>query len=99
MMIEGAYGNDGLRPKGRFMGLIWRGMVKGGSIVFSEPLALPEGTDVIVHVEPATVTGADPVEDFASLPFFGMWAERGDVTDGAEWVREERERWHRRASR
>ncbi|MBI2843112.1 MAG: DUF2281 domain-containing protein [Armatimonadetes bacterium] len=31
-----------------------------------------------------------------SLPFFGMWADREDMTDSAAWVRKERERWDER---
>lgn len=82
------------------MGLIERGKVQGGGIVFSEPLALPEGTEVVVHIEPVEANGQDiPVsggENFADLPFFGMWADREDMRDSAAWVRKEREKWHHR---
>ena len=53
------------------------GKVQSGGIAFSEPLSLPEGTEVAVRIEStvtsrqATTPGAD--EDFAELPFFGMW--------------------------
>jgi hypothetical protein len=45
---------------------------------------------------PDDVTQAD---DFASLPFFGMWADREEMQDGAAWVRQEREQWQQRAAR
>ena len=34
------------------MVLLERGKVKSGAIVFSEPLMLPEGTEVLVQIEP-----------------------------------------------
>ena len=79
-----------------------RGKVKDGGIIFSEPLSFPEGTEVIVRIEPVDATD-EPTqagdEGFASLPFFGMWAERAEMSDSAAWVREERENWQRRAQR
>jgi hypothetical protein len=71
--------------------------------VFSKPLALPEGTEVVVFIEPlaageqAASPGAD--EDFATLPFLGLWADREDMRDSAAWVRRKRERWQQRAAR
>ena len=83
--------------------LIERGKVQSGGIVFDAPLALPEGTEVMVQIEPlaAGAETAAPLsdEEFLSLPFFGMWAEREDMHDSAAWVRRERERWHQRVSR
>lgn len=38
-------------------------------------------------------------EDFAHLPFFGMYADREDMEDGVAWVRWERERWNERLTR
>jgi hypothetical protein len=85
------------------MAWIGRGKVRGGGIVFPTPLPLPEGTEVVVRIEPAAREGqqATPGEKqgFASLPFFGMYAGRQDMQDSAAWVREERERWHQRAAR
>jgi len=84
------------------MSLIERGKVQGGGIVFSEPLALPEGTEVIVHIEPVTAkqtTTCDSGKDFATLPFFGMWADREDMSDSPEWVRRNREQWQQRVAR
>jgi hypothetical protein len=55
---------------------------------------------VIVHIELVAPPTADRrVEDFAALPFFGMWADREEITDSAAWVRREREQWHQRAAR
>ena len=85
------------------MALIERGKVQGGSIVFSEPLRLPEGTEVLVSIEPLTAeeqtTKLSYSGEFASLPFFGMWADRQDMSDSTAWVRREREKWQRRATR
>ena len=83
------------------MALIERGKVQGGGIVFSEPLALPEGTEVVVRIEPLTQPASPGTadEDFATLPFFGMWADREDMEDSAVWVRRERERWQQRTAR
>ena len=51
-----------------------RGKIHSGSIVLDEPINLPEGTEVIVHVEPVTHEGvsASNGDEFEQLPFFGM---------------------------
>lgn len=76
------------------------GKVRRGGIVFAKPLPLAEGTEVIVRIEAldAEQQGEAPVsdEEFASLPFFGMWADRAEMRDSEAWVRSERERWQRR---
>jgi len=80
-----------------------RGKVEGGRIVFDEPLALPDGTEVTVSIKTLEddhqAPSATAEEDFASLPFFGMWADREDMADSVAWVRRVREQWHERASR
>ena len=85
------------------MNRIERGEVRNGGIVFSEPLGLPEGTRVAVVIEPLPVTeeAVDRAEedDFDSLPFFGIWADREEMQDSAAWLRQERERWQQRAAR
>jgi len=83
------------------LGLRERGKVKGRSIVFPRPLALPEGTEVVVQIQTFVVTArpvaqADDLE-FRSLPFFGMWADHDDVQDSVAWVRRKREKWQQRA--
>lgn len=74
-----------------------RGRIQGGAIVLARPLPLPEGTEVSVRVEAADRPVAAATEDFASLPFFGMWSERSDLADSTAWVRQERQRWQQRA--
>jgi hypothetical protein len=70
-------------------------------IVFAEPLKLPDGTEVVVRIDPVEQGIRTPPssleEDFASLPVFGMWADREDMQDGAAWVRRERSKWRQRA--
>ena len=85
------------------MALRERGKIQAGNIVFPKPLALPEGTEVLVSIEPLAVkeqtasSGAE--EDFAALPFFGMWRDRQDMKDSTAWVRKERKRWQQRVGR
>lgn len=82
------------------MALIEHGKVQDGSILLSKPLPLPEGTEVVIHVEPINTarqsTASDEREKFTALPFFGMWAEREDMSDSASWVRKERKKWRQR---
>lgn len=84
------------------MGFTRYGKVDHGAIVFDDPVPLPDGTPVVVRVEaeaPQPITEVEPGPDFASLPFFGMWANRDDLPESADWVRERRQQWHQRASR
>ncbi len=83
------------------MALMHRGKVQGRTIVFSEPLAIPEGTEVAVRIEPLGLeAGSSGGSDgFATLTFFGMWADRHDMSDSASWVRKEREKWRDRLTR
>jgi hypothetical protein len=77
-----------------------RGKVQDGGLVLARPLPLPEGTEVLVQVEPvAPAPAASAGKDFAALPFFGMWAGRDDLGESADHVRREREQWHQRAQR
>ena len=75
-----------------------RGTIHSGSIVLDEPIDLPEGTEVIVHVEPLTHGGAraNNGDEFDHLPFFGMSADRDEMSDSVAWVRREREKWQQR---
>jgi hypothetical protein len=84
------------------MVLVQHGRVQGGGLVFSEPLTLPEGTEVVVRIEPATtkeISTPTVTEDFATLAFFGLWADREDMSDSVAWVQKERERWQERVDR
>ncbi len=84
------------------MTAIERGKIKGKSIIFPKNLGYPDGTEVYVRVE--TVEDAERSqreagEAFSNLAFFGMWADRTDMRDGAAWVREERVKWETRSDR
>ena len=85
------------------MALRERGKIQAGNIVFPKPLALPEGTEVLVSIEPLAVkeqtASSSTEEDFAALPFFGMWRDRQDMKDSVAWVRKERKRWQQRVVR
>jgi hypothetical protein len=84
------------------MAFIECGKIQNGSIVFSKPLPLTEGTEVVVRIERLPLCSqtatSEAGEDFASLPFFGMWADREDMKDSVAWVRRRREQWHQRAT-
>lgn len=78
--------------------IVEQGTVSNGGIVLSKPLLLPEGTKVRIQVETidandGTTTGTDDAEDFASLPCFGMWADREEMHDSVAWLKKEREKW------
>jgi predicted DNA-binding antitoxin AbrB/MazE fold protein len=50
-----------------------------------EQVEIKEGTVVEVHVPPES----EPVRKRRSikdLPFYGMWADRDDITDGVSYV-------------
>ena len=84
--------------------IIEQGEVNNGGIVLSKPLSLPEGTKVRIQIEPIDTddsksTTPDQNEDFANLPFFGMWADREDMRDSVAWVRKQREKWIERITR
>ena len=78
-----------------------RGKIHSGSIVLDEPIDLPEGTEVIVHVEPVMheQPSAGNGNEFENLPFFGMWADRDEMSDSIAWVRKERDEWQQRLTR
>lgn len=89
--------------------IVEEGKISNGRIVLSNPLSLPEGTEVRVQIEPvgpAIVSDndnqdkdSDESEDFANLPCFGMWADREDMRDSVAWLRKEREKWQQRFTR
>lgn len=85
--------------------IIEQGEINNGGIVLSKPLSLPEGTKVRIQIEPIDTdddnqsTTSDDQEDFANLPFFGMWADREDMRDSVAWVRKQREKWLERITR
>ncbi len=85
------------------MTMIEHGTVRDGKIIFPKPLKLPEGVEVVVKIETLTEELRDDNSttdaDFASLPFFGMWADRAEMSDSVDWVRRGREQWQERISR
>ena len=50
-----------------------------------EDVNLMEGTRVEVHV-PSEGEPARKRRSIKDLPFYGMWAERDDITDGVSYV-------------
>ena len=82
------------------MKLTAHGTVQGNGIVFPEALGLPDGMRVVVSIEPEEVdrkpSSEESIERIAALPFFGMWADRADITDSVAWVRKIREQWLQR---
>lgn len=78
------------------------GKVHDGGIVFPEALDLPEGTEVVVQIEPVDLDAepeAAPFADVTELPIYGTWADREDMADSAAWVRNERAKWQQRLTR
>jgi hypothetical protein len=77
---------------------IERGTVEDGHLVLDGPLDLPNGTKVVVSIEPVHPVSKPkhrkPV-DFSKLPSFGMWADREDMSDPKAWVYRQ---WERRGS-
>ena len=85
------------------MELKLRGKVHESTIIFQEPLNLPEGTEVLASIEPAVAPDQTDIprqtEDLMSLPFFGMYEDREDMKDSVAWVNKERAKWHQRSQR
>ncbi len=84
--------------------IVEQGKVSNGGIVLSKPLLLPEGTEVRIQIEPidanaSTSAATDGSEDFASLPCFGMWADREEMHDSVAWLKKERQKWQQRHTR
>jgi hypothetical protein len=83
--------------------VVAHGTVQGNEIVFPKGLGLPDGTRVVVSIEPEEMDGESPAaesaEEIAAWPFFGMWADREDMADSVAWVRKQREQWLERPTR
>ncbi|MXV77274.1 hypothetical protein F4083_07180 [Candidatus Poribacteria bacterium] len=84
--------------------IIEQGEVNNGGIVLSKPLSLPEGTRILIQIEPIETDDdkdslPDKKEDFANSSFIGMWADREDMQDSVAWVRKQREKWLERITR
>lgn len=78
----------------------YMGVVQNGQIHLEGDLTLPEGTRVTITVhaedddsgEPQGITGAELLK----APFVGVWADRDDIGDTAEFVDKLRRRGERR---
>lgn len=83
------------------MVIIGKGVVKNAAIQLSEPLSLPEGTEIVVQIETlAEENSVDPQTKMDNLKMaMGMWKDRDEFADSANWVRKEREAWGRRGNR
>ena len=80
--------------------IVGQGKINNGGIVLSKPLSLPEGTEVRIQIEPIVSNdGTHPPtsepDGFASLPCFGMWADREGMRDSVAWVKKERGKWQK----
>jgi hypothetical protein len=76
----------------------YEGFVQNGQIHLDGDEHLPEGARVIV-----TLVGDDPGEvrgitgeELLAAPFIGVWADRDDIGDTAEFAEELRRRWQSR---
>jgi hypothetical protein len=57
--------------------------------------------EIIVHDPHGLVVGHEHASagngnEFENLPFFGMWADRDEMSDSVAWVRKERDKWQQR---
>jgi hypothetical protein len=74
----------------------------GKTIVPDEPVSLPQGTALTIHVEPTAAIDEGGGERFATIGellksgAIGGWAHRTDITDSVAYARELRERAQRR---
>jgi len=69
------------------MAIVEHGTVKGSVIEFPHTLALPNGTEVRVHIEPETTAKALTARDLLTSDLVGMWADRKDITDSLAFAR------------
>lgn len=79
------------------MAIVQRGRISGRTIKLDEPTGLPDGAEVVIRIEGAE-EGVQRLskEQWLASPVFGMWADREDMADPAEWVRKQREAWQER---
>ena len=86
------------------MTIIEHGTITNGGIAFDKPLPFAEGSKVVVQVQPASVEAQPSDQDHAkdlaaTFPFIGQWADRTDIPESAEYVRQERAKWRLRPYR
>lgn len=80
----------------------YEGRIVNGQLEFEDGSTLPDGTRVLVFVTdendglPAKgITGAEIMES----GMFGLWADREDITDSAEFVEQLRRKAEQRVNR
>jgi hypothetical protein len=72
------------------MVVAYQGTVQGGQIRMENDPVLPEGTQVIVQVQPedpAAIQGITGAEILAS-GLVGLWADRDDIQDSVSFAEE-----------
>jgi len=78
----------------------YQGTIHNGQIRFNNEPDLPEGASVIVVVvnEGQQIGDQKPLTlgDMLDSPLVGLWSDREDITDSAEFARELRERASKR---
>ena len=79
----------------------YQGTVQNGQIHFEEQPDLEEGAQVIVVVVGEDHSSAErksgTLGDMLKSPAIGMWADREDITDSAEYARHLREKASQRS--
>lgn len=82
------------------MVMAYQGTVQNGQIHFDDNPDIPEGAQVIVVVVKEQQQAGEQrmltLGDLLKSPLIGMWADREDIVDSAEFARELREHASRR---
>jgi hypothetical protein len=85
------------------MEIVQNGIIVNGAISLDHPLPLADGCHVVVRVATAATEIPEIMppssDEFSSHPFFGQWADRKDIVDSSDYVRQERDKWQQRATR
>jgi hypothetical protein len=74
------------------------GTIVGGRVVLPTPINAPDGTNVVVTIEPTAAPSRQATE-LLSHPAIGMWKDRKDMADSAAWVDAQRLKWRDRIHR
>ncbi len=86
----------------------YKGIARNGKIELEPGAKVPDGAEVVVLFGKEAVKASttrkrvsrkrSTAKDLLNSEIFGMWADRKDIEDSAEFVRELRERAWRRAT-